>query len=79
MAVPDNDASPKGHTEHSGHDRISPSAETHIDSANERAPVWNEGEKARRGVFLRKPGEDAKTYAPCRKDTVNLWKKRHPN
>src|SRR5215510_10861637 len=37
--------------EHSAHDRLSPRAKTHIDSANERAPVWNEGEEAgRRGV-----------------------------
>jgi hypothetical protein len=28
---------------------VSPSAKTHIDSANERAPVWNEGEKAGQG------------------------------
>ena len=28
---------------------VSPSAETYIDSANERSPVWNEREKAGQG------------------------------
>ena len=28
---------------------VSPSAKTHIDSANERVPAWNEGVKAGQG------------------------------
>ena len=40
---------------------LSPRAKSHIDSANERAPVWNEGEK-RRTCYSR----SGRRYSPAR-------------